>query len=116
MEAKKLVSWDERRTAELEALLSRFSGLMKVQIYKFNPGRYGLDPEDIAQEIKIKLWRVLSREKEIVNFPSYLRKVVNSSVIDMLRKIPTRGRRFSSREAEKDIGNEGRLSCRTLRK
>jgi RNA polymerase sigma factor (sigma-70 family) len=86
MEAKKPVSWDEQRTAELEALLSRFSGLMKVQIYKFNPGRYGLDPEDIAQEIKIKLWRVLSREKEIVNFPSYLRKVVNSSVIDMLRK------------------------------
>lgn len=80
------MSWDDRRTAELEALLSQFNGLMKVQIYKFNPGRFGLDPEDISQEIKIKLWKVLSHEKEIANFPSYLRKVVNSSVIDMLRK------------------------------
>jgi len=80
------VSWDDRRTAELEALLGQFNGLMKVQIYKFNPGRFGLDPEDISQEIKIKLWKVLSREKKIANFPSYLRKVVNSSVIDMLRK------------------------------
>ncbi len=59
---------------------------MKVQIYKFNPGRFGLDPDDICQEIKIKLWRVLSRERQIANFPSYIRKVVNSSVIDMLRK------------------------------
>ncbi len=59
---------------------------MKLQIYKFNPARFGLDPEDICQEIKIKLWRVLGYEKEIVNFPSYLKKVVNSSVIDMLRK------------------------------
>jgi RNA polymerase sigma factor (sigma-70 family) len=80
------VTWDNRRMAELEALLNQFNGLMKVQIYKFNPGRFGLDPEDICQEIKIKLWRVLSREKEIANFPSYLRKVVNSSVVDMLRK------------------------------
>jgi RNA polymerase sigma factor (sigma-70 family) len=60
---------------------------MKVQICKFNPGRFGLDPDDICQEIKIKLWRVLSYDKEIENFPSYLRKVVNSSVIDMLRKL-----------------------------
>lgn len=60
---------------------------MKVQIYKFNPGRFGLDPEDICQEIKIKLWRVLSYEKEIANFPSYIRKIVSSSVIDMLRKL-----------------------------
>jgi len=60
---------------------------MKVQIYKFNPGRFGLDPEDICQEIKIKLWRVLGYEKEIANFPSYIRKIVSSSVIDMLRKL-----------------------------
>ncbi len=78
---------DERRTAELEALLEQFNGLMKGQIYKFNPGRYGLDPEDICQEIKIKLWRVLGDDREIANFPSYLRKVVSSSVIDMLRKL-----------------------------
>jgi RNA polymerase sigma-70 factor (ECF subfamily) len=60
---------------------------MKVQIYKFDPGRFGLDPEDICQEIKIKLWRVLNYEKEIANFPSYIRKIVSSSVIDMLRKL-----------------------------
>jgi RNA polymerase sigma-70 factor (ECF subfamily) len=80
------VIWDEKRTAELEALLDQFSGLIKVQIHKFNPGRFGLDPEDISQEIRIRIWKVLNNEKEIANFPSYLRKIVSSSVIDMLRK------------------------------
>jgi RNA polymerase sigma factor (sigma-70 family) len=78
---------DERRSAELAAILDRFSSLIKIQICKFNPGRFGIDPEDICQEIRIKLWRVLSFEKEITNFPSYLKKVVSSSVIDTLRKL-----------------------------
>jgi RNA polymerase sigma factor (sigma-70 family) len=78
---------NERRTAELAALLDRFSSLIKIQICKFSPGRFGIDPEDICQEVRIKLWRVLSLEKEISNFPSYLKKIVSSSVIDMLRKL-----------------------------
>lgn len=88
--------------AELEGLLNRFSSLMKIQIGKFNPGRYGLDPDDICQEIKIKLWRVLRDEKDIANFPSYLRKVVNSSVIDMLRKFK-RDERIFLHEKQKRI-------------
>lgn len=77
---------DKRKEQELETVLNRFSSLIKIHIYKFNPQKYGLDPDDIAQEIKIKIWKILHNEKEIKNYPSYIKKIVNSSVIDLLRK------------------------------
>jgi RNA polymerase sigma-70 factor (ECF subfamily) len=45
-----------------------------------------VDVEDIAQDVKIKLWKILRDEKRISNYPSYIKKVVDSSVIDHLRK------------------------------
>jgi RNA polymerase sigma-70 factor (ECF subfamily) len=77
---------DPLKEDELKEILNKFSGLIRIHINKFNPQRYGLDPEDIAQEIKIKIWRVLHHEKEIKNYPSYIKKIISSSVIDLLRK------------------------------
>ena len=80
------LNWNKAREDEFKALLERFAVLIKYQINKFNPQRFGLDPEDVIQEIKIKIWKILHDEKEINNYPSYIRKIVNSSVIDLLRK------------------------------
>ncbi len=76
----------ERYEEELEKLLNSFANYIRLHIMKYNLHRYGIDPEDIAQEIKIKLWRVLTLEKNINHRPSYIRKVVDSTVIDHLRK------------------------------
>lgn len=78
--------WDKSKEDELRSLLDRFSSLIKIHIIKFNPQRFGLDPDDIAQEIRIKIWRLLHNEKNIKNYSSYIKKIVNSSVIDLLRK------------------------------
>lgn len=72
---------------ELERLLNSFSNFIRIHINKYNLQKYGLDPEDIAQEIRIKLWKVLLNEKNIDHQPSYIRKVVDSTVIDHLRKL-----------------------------
>lgn len=72
---------------ELERLLNSFSNFIRIHIYKYNLQKYGLDPDDIAQEIRIKLWKVLLNEKNIDHQPSYIRKIVDSTVIDHLRKI-----------------------------
>lgn len=80
------MDWDKNKEDELKSLLDRFSGLIKVHIIKFNPQKFGLDPDDISQEIRIKIWRLLHHEKNIQNYASYIKKIVNSSVIDLLRK------------------------------
>lgn len=80
------MSWQQGKQGEFEALLERFADFIRIHISKFNLPKFGLDPEDISQEIRIKIWKLLNTEKEISNYPSYIKKIVHSSVIDLLRK------------------------------
>lgn len=80
------MEWNKNKEDELRSILDEFSGLIKIQMVKFNPQKFGLDPDDISQEIRIKIWRLLRNEKNIKNRASYIKKIVNSSVIDLLRK------------------------------
>lgn len=72
---------------EFMDIIEQFSQFIRVHILKFAPQRKGIDPDDILQEVKIKIWNVLNDEKKIDNYASYIKKIVNSSVIDHLRKI-----------------------------
>jgi RNA polymerase sigma factor (sigma-70 family) len=76
----------ENKEEELARLLASFSNFIRVHILKYNLQKYGIDPDDIAQEIKIKLWRVLNHEKIIDHRPSYIKKVIDSTIIDHLRR------------------------------
>ncbi len=78
--------WDHKKDKELESILLHFSRMIRIHIQKFDLQKYGLDPEDITQEIRIKIWKILHREKEIQNYPSYIKKIIDSSVIDVMRK------------------------------
>ena len=78
---------DEKKIKEFEIVLSKFSRFVSVNIQKFDPQKKGIDPEDISQEVKIKIWKILKDEKKITNLASYIRKVIDSSVIDKLRKL-----------------------------
>jgi len=80
------MSWPEGKQGEFEALLEKFADFIRIHISKFNLPKFGLDPEDISQEIRIKIWKLLNTEKVISNYPSYIKKIVYSSVIDLLRK------------------------------
>jgi len=72
---------------ELELILRKFSSFIKANIQKFNIQKAGIDPEDIIQEVRIKIWKLLANEKKIKNYSSYIRKIINSSVIDQIRKL-----------------------------
>jgi len=75
------------KEAELERILRHFAGFIRLHLHKFAPNRFGLDSEDLYQEIRIKIWKVLTAEKEIKCLASYVRKIIDSTVIDQLRKI-----------------------------
>ena len=87
---------------DFEVLLNRFTDLIRLHINKFDLYKYGLDPDDISQEVKLKIWKLIYSEKNISNYPSYIRKIVNSSVIDQLRKF-RREEGIVNREKQKQV-------------
>lgn len=78
---------DEEKIREFESIINRFSLFVKAHIQKFNVQKSGIDPDDVFQEVKIKIWKILEDEKKIKNYASYIRKIVDSSIIDQLRKL-----------------------------
>jgi len=81
------MSSKNNKSEELAAILNRFALFIKAQIQKFDLQKSGIDPDDIAQEVRIKIWRILEDEKKIMNYASYIKRIIDSSVIDKIRKL-----------------------------
>ena len=77
----------KRKEKEFQKIIEKFSSFLRAHVLRYNLQRFGLDPEDIIQEIKLKIWKIIDDEKNIANPPSYLKKVVESAVIDQIRKV-----------------------------
>ena len=69
-----------------EKILQDFSSYIKSQIFKYNVQNNGIDPEDILQDVRIKIWKLVDDKKEIKNYTSYIKKIIYSSAIDQIRK------------------------------
>jgi RNA polymerase sigma factor (sigma-70 family) len=80
------VNWDLSKEQELERIFALFSGFMRAHIQKYQVGRLGVDVDDILQETRIKLWKLILNEKKIRHYASYIKKIVDTSVIDYFRK------------------------------
>ena len=78
---------DRIKVKELEEVLDKYAHFILFQIQKFSPQQKGIDPDDIFQDVKIKIWKILNDEKKIENYASYIKKIVDSSVIDQLRRM-----------------------------
>ena len=72
---------------EFDVVINKFTRFIKGNLYKFNLPKEGIDPEDVFQEVRIKIWKLLNDEKKIANYSSYIKKIVDSSVIDHIRKM-----------------------------
>jgi RNA polymerase sigma-70 factor (ECF subfamily) len=77
---------ENEKEREFTALLDNFAGFIRFHILKFNLGRFGLDPDDISQDVRLRLWKLLNAEKKVDNYASYIKKIVDSAVIDQLRR------------------------------
>ena len=71
---------------EFRRILDDYSQHMHVQVQRYNLPKYGLDPEDILQDVKIRLWKLICANRRILSPPAYIKKIVSSAVIDQLRK------------------------------
>lgn len=87
---------------EFEILIEKLSLVIQASIQSFHPQKLGIDPKDLAQEIRIKLWKIFKSDKKIQNYSSYIKRVINSIIIDQIR---------ASRRYEKiiDLGKQRNL-------
>ncbi len=74
------------REEKFKKILDIYAPYMSFQVQRFNLLKYGLDPEDILQDVRIRIWKLICSERTILNPASYIRRIINSAVIDQLRK------------------------------
>jgi RNA polymerase sigma-70 factor (ECF subfamily) len=71
---------------EFARILESCGPLMNIEIQRYNLAKYGLDPDDILQDVKIRIWQVICDDRRILSPPAYIKKIISSAVIDQLRK------------------------------
>ncbi len=72
--------------AKLNAVLNKHAARLRVLVAQHCSANQGLDPDDIEQEVRIRLWKVVEREKNDALPASYVQRVVVTTVIDALRR------------------------------
>lgn len=70
----------------LNELLVRHGTRLRVLCRQHCSAEQGLDPDDIEQEVRIRLWKAVQREKNSALPASYIQRVVVTTVIDSLRR------------------------------
>lgn len=76
----------------VERILARFSHLVAARINAFRFRDYGLEQADLAQDIFVRIWEYYEKnDKNIRHLESYIYRVVNSVVIDAIKKARKEG-------------------------
>lgn len=75
---------------KLNQLLERFAARVKAQIASNALNLHGIDPDDVEQEVRIRLWKALERDPN-AEFPaSYIQRVVVTTIVDAVRRAQVR--------------------------
>lgn len=91
---------------EFEALIEKLSLVIQTSVRSFNPQKLGIDPEDLVQEIRIKLWKIFKSDKKIQNYSSYIKRVINSIIIDQIRAL-RRYEKIIDLEKQRNLQDQG---------
>ena len=67
-----------------ERAFEKYKPLIRSVINKYNYRNYGIDDDDLIQEIRIRLWRACKHEIEYRKISSYIRKIIDSVIINYL--------------------------------
>lgn len=91
---------------EFDALWNRLAPHVRAAVLRHRWGDASLGADDLVQEVRIRLWQVVSGDRKSRRNASYYYKVVNSAIIDCLRRhrgtLPHGRREFAPRDAQPD--------------
>ena len=76
--------------ARLEELFRPSGGRVRGLLQTYGLDKHGVDPADVEQEIRIRLWKALERDRSGAFHASYVQRFVASTVIDALRRAEVR--------------------------
>jgi RNA polymerase sigma factor (sigma-70 family) len=79
------MSIDPALRQRLQQLLADYGAKVRALIEGHGLGQYGIDPADIEQEVRIRLWKALERDRNAAVHTSYIQRVVLTTVIDAIR-------------------------------
>ncbi len=74
----------------LEALLREYGARLRALIASHGLAKHGIDPDDVEQEVRIRLWQALERDRNVVLRASYIQRVVLTVVVDRVRRAKVR--------------------------
>ena len=103
-----------KSSGEFERIFNENHGRILFFLRKYDHTRYGITTDDVLQEIKIRLWKVLEKGNGIQSFSAYLKKIVDSVIINNLRDVHREREAMHSVEFQShlrdnghDIGSDG---------
>ena len=76
--------------ARLEELFRTYGARVRALLRTYGLDKHGVDPADVEQEVRIRLWRAIERDRSGAFHASYVQRVVASTVIDALRRAEVR--------------------------
>jgi len=79
------MSIDPALRQRLHQLLRDYGAKVRALIEGHGLGQYGIDPADIEQEVRIRLWKALERDRNAAFHTSFIQRVVLTTVIDAIR-------------------------------
>jgi RNA polymerase sigma factor (sigma-70 family) len=93
--ARQVTNNSDRVSAEsdhqrLERLLRDYGARLRSLIQAHRLERHGIDSADVEQEVRIRLWKALERDRNSPPNASYIQKVVATAVIDAVRRAHVR--------------------------
>lgn len=71
---------------EFLAILQGHEKDIIFQVHSYDLPKYGLDPEDVIQDVKVRIWKLVCGGRIIRKHGPYIKKVVYTSIIDQFRK------------------------------
>jgi RNA polymerase sigma factor (sigma-70 family) len=71
---------------QTKTFLDEISRSVRAIVLKSFPGIAGQEREDIEQEIRLKLWKMVRRGKNIRHLKSYLGRMVYTTALDVIAK------------------------------
>ena len=81
---------DLKSSALLEDLLASYAGKVRSLIQGHHLDRHGIDPDDVEQAVRIRLWKTLDQDQPAGFCASFIQRVVLTTVIDAIRAARSR--------------------------
>ncbi len=74
----------------LEAILAEHGERVRKAMLRFRLPQHGIDPDEVEQQVRIRLWKAVQRDRFGTFNASYIQRVVASTAIDAMRRTRVR--------------------------